>query len=231
MIDAIYRDDLFYSYQYLCRRGARKFLRPGLERSDLEQVAALGLIKACRRYDQRSGTPFEAFAWLMVVGELMHHVRDYERPMRFPRRLRQMEKQRARAHEGLLGRLGREPTDGELAAEMGVTVGDIGELQRASTAATTSPLEEERDRDRSSAFAQAVGVSIDDRLALEQGLRSLPEVQRLILVGIYRLGLTQAEVAHSVSLSPRHVSRLHRKALDSMHAYWTRGASSRRAEA
>ncbi len=39
-------DGLIVGYQYLCRRGAKKFLRTGLERSDLEQVAAIGLIKA-----------------------------------------------------------------------------------------------------------------------------------------------------------------------------------------
>ncbi len=209
-------DHLFFDYRYLCGRGARKFLRDGLERSDLEQVAAIGLVKACRRYDGGTGTPFEAFAWLMVVGELMHFVRDYERLIRFPRSLRRVEKLRARAHETLIGRLGREPSDSELAVEMGVSPCVLDELDRATFATVPSLLEESKD-------LGAVRISwndgsIEDRLALEQALSALPAIERRILVGIYRLGLTQAEVARSVALSPRHVSRLHRKALDAMRA-------------
>ena len=69
-------DGLVASFHHLCKRGAHKFWRSGLERNDLEQVAAIGLIKAARRYDPTMPTPFEAYAWLMIVGELMHHVRD-----------------------------------------------------------------------------------------------------------------------------------------------------------
>jgi len=40
------RNSLVAQYAYLCKRGARKFCRPGLDRAHLEQVAAIGLIKA-----------------------------------------------------------------------------------------------------------------------------------------------------------------------------------------
>ena len=54
-------------------------MRRGLDRADLEQVAAIGLIKAVDRYDCAQAAPFEAYAWLLVLGELMHYVRDSER--------------------------------------------------------------------------------------------------------------------------------------------------------
>ncbi|HEY0799067.1 MAG TPA: sigma factor, partial [Candidatus Baltobacteraceae bacterium] len=106
---ALAREQTITSYQYLCRRGARKFLRPGLERCDLEQVAAIGLIKAYDRYDVSLHTPFEAYAWLSIVSELMHHVRDAEGIVRLPRRLRGLERRYARAHEQLAMRLKRTP--------------------------------------------------------------------------------------------------------------------------
>ncbi len=71
-------ESLVTAFRHLCRRGARKFWRVGLEHCDLEQVAAIGLIKAARRYDPRQGTPFEAYAWLFVVGELMIDVDDFK---------------------------------------------------------------------------------------------------------------------------------------------------------
>jgi len=53
-------------------------MRPGLDKADLHQIAAIGLIKACDRYNPGVATPFEAFAWLFIIGELMHFVRDGE---------------------------------------------------------------------------------------------------------------------------------------------------------
>ncbi len=47
----IARERLVAEYWYLCRRAARRFMRRGLDRADLEQVGAIGLIKAVDRYD------------------------------------------------------------------------------------------------------------------------------------------------------------------------------------
>jgi general secretion pathway protein G len=76
------RERIILTYRYLCERGARKFLRPGLERGDLEQVAAIGLIKAYDRYDDSLSTPFEAYAWITITGELMNYLRSHTRTAR-----------------------------------------------------------------------------------------------------------------------------------------------------
>lgn len=73
------RERLVAKYWYLCRRAARRFSRCGFERADLEQVGAIGLIKAVDRYRSPHGAPFEAFASLLVRGELMHYVRNGNR--------------------------------------------------------------------------------------------------------------------------------------------------------
>lgn len=66
------RDALVAAHYGMCRRGARKFRRAGTDLADLEQVAVLGLLKAIRYFRTELQTPFEAYAWIMVVGELMH---------------------------------------------------------------------------------------------------------------------------------------------------------------
>ena len=90
------RERLVAQYWYLCRRAARRFMRRGLDRADLEQTGAIGLIKAVDRFDPEQRAPFEAYAWLLVVGELMHYVRDSERVLRAPR-------ERARRRAPLVG--------------------------------------------------------------------------------------------------------------------------------
>ena len=84
------RERLVAEYRYLCRRAARRFMRRGLDRADLEQVGAIGLLKAVDRYDPAHRAPFEAYAWLLIAGELMHYVRDCERVLRAPRGVREL---------------------------------------------------------------------------------------------------------------------------------------------
>ena len=79
------RNEVVGAYQFLCRRAAQRFRHLVSDARDVEQVASIGLIKACERYDRAYETPFEAYAWLTICGEIMHHLRDTEQFMRQPR--------------------------------------------------------------------------------------------------------------------------------------------------
>jgi len=213
--DCAARDRLVERYAYLCRRGAQKFLRRGLERRDLEQIAAIGLLKACDRYDPAIETPFEAYAWLLIVGELMHHVRSCERLVRLPRALYEQERAYRRALDRLTTRLHREPIASELAADLGLSVARVRELACAASGGEVlsfdalPPSTVERAR-------EGGGLATEDRLVLEHALADLPPLQRSVILALYGLGLTQSELAARFALHPRRVSRLHRRALDAM---------------
>ncbi|MDQ2858134.1 MAG: sigma-70 family RNA polymerase sigma factor [Candidatus Eremiobacteraeota bacterium] len=209
-------DELVAKHHYLCRRGARKFWRCGLERCDLEQVAALGLIKAARRYDAASGTPFEAYAWILIVGELMHHVRDHERPVRLPRRLQSLERAFDRTYDVLSSHLGREPSDVELAHALRVSSSTVVELRRARNAALPAELEELA----GAACDEPDTLSLEDRLVVTDAFAALDQVARRIIVGRYLLGLTQLQLGRHLGLSPKRVSRLHHAALADMQRAW-----------
>jgi RNA polymerase sigma factor (sigma-70 family) len=201
---AVARDGTIAAYQYLCRRGARKFLRAGLERCDLEQVAAIGLIKAYDRYDNSLQTPFEAYAWMMIVGELMHHVRDHEQVVRVLRWLRRLQRCSADARERLTTTLERDPTDAELAAELGIPIALAAQLRNGY-----SDLRYEQAQQRET-------VSVEDRILMSRAINTLSALQRKIVLAIYGLGMTQVELARHIGYSPRHLSRLHRRALQTV---------------
>jgi RNA polymerase sigma-B factor len=203
---AVARDRTIAKYHYLCRRGARKFLRSGLERCDLEQVAAIGLIKAYDRYDTSLKTPFEAYAWITIVGELMHHVRDHERVVRVPRWLRSLERRSARAYERLTARLERDPSDAEVASELGIPAGLVSQLHRGSTDLRYEQV----------LAHQRETVCAEDRILVSRAIGALDALQRKIILGVYGLGMTQAELARQIGFSTRHVSRLHRRALQTV---------------
>lgn len=157
------RERLVAKYWYLCRRAARRFSRCGFERADLEQVGAIGLMKAVDRYRSPRGAPFEAFASLLVRGELMHYVRSGSRL-------------RARVS----------PLDVATESECRVGPDDIQELV--------------------------------DRLTVEAMLRRLPALERCIVIGIHFECRTVVEVAARLGYSRRHVTRLHRSALQRLRA-------------
>lgn len=205
-------DGLVASFHHLCKRGAHKFWRSGLERNDLEQVAAIGLIKAARRYDPTMPTPFEAYAWLMIVGELMHHVRDSERAIRIPRRLLSLERASTRAHDALHATLGREPDDAELAEALGVLVPAVAEMRYARSIAMPLRI----DDSGAERIALRAPLDLEDRILVNDAFAALTQTERYVIVGIYLLGLTQLEIGRRLALPAKRVSRLHRAALGRM---------------
>jgi RNA polymerase sigma-B factor len=215
------RERLVAEYWYLCRRAARRFMRRGLDRADLEQTGAIGLIKAVDRFDPRQRAPFEAYAWLLVVGELMHYVRDSERVLRAPRGVREAERRWSAAERQLWSALGREPRESDVAQRVGATAVEVREIRayRASNRVLSFdvlPLSDHR----------TVGRAIDemlDRMTVEEILAQLPPLERRIVHAVHLEGLPIVEVARQLGYSRRHVTRLHRGALDRLKRACRRG--------
>ncbi len=205
------RDALVRDYRYLCTRGARKFLRPTLERADLEQVAAVGLIKAARRFDPAMQTPFEAYAWIAIIGELMHHVRDNEYAIRLPRRLATIDRHVAGATNALAARFGRQPNDDEIASALSLSASHVRQARHARAAIRPVCFDATPAIDR-----QRHEHAVEDRFFIEHAFASLEDIERRIVSGVYFLGFTQAQLASALRLSPKRVSRIHRSALARM---------------
>lgn len=212
------RDRLFARYHYLCPRAARKFCRRGADRGDLEQIAAIGLLKACDRYDGRLKTPFEAFAWLFVVGELMHHVRDHERLVRAPRRLRDLDRRFQEAHDAMTAQAHREPSMYEVAQRLQLTLREVEELALYRAQAVPESLDALRPHE-----LQPCSYTLEereDRMIAQIALARLTTAERAIILALYAKGYSQVEISERLGYSRRHISRLHRAALRKMQPLW-----------
>jgi RNA polymerase sigma-B factor len=208
---AEHRELVISEHRYLCARAARKFVRPGLDRADLEQTATLGLIKAVDRYDAGQETPFEGYAWLLVLGELMHHVRDGERLLRAPRRVREMERRWVGAERELWVLLGREPSENDVACYVNATPDerrDVREYRASGTLVSMEKLHGKWCRESEEAIDVLVG-----RVTLDAALDLLPNLDRDILRAVYFEGESLGELADRLHYSRRHLTRLHRRAL------------------
>ena len=211
------RERIINQHRYLCARGARKFMRKGIDPRDLEQVAAIGLIKATDRFDPTVGTPFEAYAWILVLGELMHYIRDSERMLRAPRCMRELDRRYVAAEWELWTQLNREPKPGEIARYLGINEEDVLEMIRYRSDGTPLSVDVLRPFEHLS-----LSYTIDnqlERVAIEAGLARLTATEREILREIYEKDVPINEIADKLGYSRRHITRLHRSALDKMRAH------------
>ena len=106
---------LVEGYLPLCYAIARRFMGRGMELDDLNQVAAIALMKAIERYEPQRGLKFVTYATPTITGEIRNYLRDKGSLVRFSRdgrnQLYKLEKVRSRLSQELM----REPTLRELA--------------------------------------------------------------------------------------------------------------------
>ncbi len=208
------REAAIENHRYLCTRAARKFVRESSERCDLEQVAAIGLIKAVDRFDESQGTPFEAFAWVFILGELMHYVRDCERALRIPRRMRDLERRWSAAERELVGTLGRHASAQEVARALDVGIEEHQEVLRVRESCGIASVEQLQLRDEGS-MSYTIDAQVD-RWMLESAMELLTPLERQILTAIYDHDVPIVTLAATLGYSRRHVTRIHRAALDKL---------------
>ncbi|MQM24416.1 RNA polymerase sigma factor SigF [Glycomyces albidus] len=217
------RERLVTGYLPLAEHIAQRFSGKGIAKDDLVQVASVGLIHAVDRFDPEQGTDFLSYAVPTVMGEVRRHFRDTSWPMRVPRRLQELRIALNRAGGELSQRLGRPPTDAELAEHLDITLEEVQEGNEARQAYRAVSLDEvpfgEEDGPR---LADTVGEEdaaiglVDDHESLVPLIQELPEREQKILALRYYGDMTQTQIAEEVGISQMHVSRLLHRTLDEL---------------
>ncbi|MFF8286559.1 SigB/SigF/SigG family RNA polymerase sigma factor [Streptomyces albus] len=209
----------------MAHRLARKFRNRGESLEDLEQVAALALVKSVERYDPARGNAFETFAIPTIYGELKRHFRDNMWEIHVPRRVQDLRNRvRASMRELELTSSGRAPTVPELAAHAGLSEEDtltgMEALQCFNSLSLDAPVSAEAGGGGDGAGDGAICLMdtlssdemgydhVVDREAVRSCLCRLPErEQRLLYLRFFR-ELTQSQIARRLGVSQMHVSRL-----------------------
>jgi RNA polymerase sigma-B factor len=188
---------------------------------DLEQVAALGLVKAIDRYDPAFGVPLRTYAIPTMFGEVRRYLRDHAWALRVPRPLQERVLEVTKAVERLSASEGQAPTPDQVAEEIGCTLEEALEALQAGSAYTAVSLDAPAGAldDGERTLADTVGYD-DDRLAHTEdvvALGSLRDVlddrDRQVLYLRFVEDLTQTEIARRMGVSQMQISRLIRKAI------------------
>lgn len=219
------RRELVERHLPLVRSLARRYAGRGESVEDLEQVGAIGLIKAIDRYDLERDVALTTYATPNVVGEIKRYFRDKAWAVRVPRGLQELHARLAKTIDRLTAGLGRSPSIAEIARDLDSSPEQVLEALETGSAYSAISLSADsgmsgEDQDPMEAIGREdQGYErTEDRAALEPALGSLPPREREILRLRFEEGLTQTQIAERFDISQMHVSRLIRKSLERMRA-------------
>jgi len=213
------REQLIQRHLPLVRSLARRYAGRGESLEDIEQVGAIGLIKAIDRFELERDVSLATYATPNVVGEIKRHFRDKGWAVRVPRALQELNASMSGAIERLTVKLSRSPTVAEIAADLETTPEQVLEALEVGSAYSTVSLssgpsgEEELDPLETIGAEDEEFERSEQRAALAPALERLPAREREILRMRFEEGLPQTQIAQRVGLSQMHVSRLIRKSL------------------
>ena len=211
---------LVEGYLPLCKAVARRFRGQGVETEDLEQVAAIALMKAIERFEPERGFKFTTFAMPTIAGEVRNHIRDKGSAVRVARDTRTRLFRLRKVADQLTQQLQREPSLKEIADAMQVTPDELLSLLDARDATDTLSMEAAMSSDEDAQrLEEKLGVNDEGFEQVEQQqwmhwiFQQVTPQERLLLEKRYIERLGQRDTAKAMGVSQMQVSRMERRVL------------------
>ncbi len=222
------RDRLILTYAPLVKYVAGRLgsgLPAHVDEGDLVSYGLLGLIGAIERFDPTRDIKFETYAIARIKGAIIDELRALDW---VPRSVRARARDIERAIAELESKLGRAPSDEEIAAKVGLTPEELEEslteISRSSIAALDElwtmsgdggdqvslldTIEDTEGPNPQDALAQT-----ELREALGEAIARLPEREKLVVTLYYYEELTLREIGEVLGVTESRVSQLHTKAI------------------
>jgi RNA polymerase sigma factor for flagellar operon FliA len=192
---------------------------------DLVNTGVLGLIEALAKFDPTRNVQLQSYARYRIQGAILDSLREQDWS---PRLLRQKERQLEMTRQKLKLKLGRAPSQAELATGLGISDHQLQVLLRDLQGLEVTSLQEP---------TYLEGHSLDEKMAdtaeespfvlcqraemnglLEQAMSKLPLRKRQVLDLYYFKGLTMKETGGRMGVCESRVSQIHSSAVASLKA-------------
>ena len=196
---------------------ARRYFGRGVEPDDLYQLGCVGFLKAIEGFDTDYGTQFSTYAVPKISGEIRRFLRD-DGTVKVSRGVKEQAAKIRQARLLLEQRLGREPKLSELAAETGISPEEIAFAETATGPADSIQRESGEDGFTLELVLGDYGAEerLVEHVALRAAIEKLPERERQVIALRYYHGMTQQSCARVLHVSQVQVSRLERRAVDTL---------------
>lgn len=221
-IDAKTKDEIIIEYAPLIKFIAQKIasrLPPNIELDDLISCGVIGLMDAIDKFDPTRDNKFKTYAEFRIRGAILDELRAQDW---VPRSIREKAKLVERAYTKLEAKLGRPATDEEMCEELEVTKEEFYDLLNKSKSVSLLNIDDSttfnkgdkkliagltEENKSTNPFAVVSNKHIRDKI--KEGIKALPEKQRLVLSLYYYEDLNLKEIGQVLSVTESRVSQLH----------------------
>ena len=192
-------------------------LPDGVDIDDLTSSGIFGLIDAVEAFDLTRDVKFETYCAPRIRGAMLDELRSMDW---VPRLVRTKAKRLSEATKTLDEKLGRQPTDQELADFLQISVEELKKLTASATAVNVVSLNKKWSETDSSKEVSELDILEDmkgedptERLQKIDTMRlvtkGLKRNERLILLLYYYQDMTMKEIGATLDLSESRVSQIH----------------------
>jgi len=220
------KDKIVVEYAPLVRFIAQKIasrLPSNIELDDLISCGVIGLMDAIDKFDPSRDNKFKTYAEFRIRGSILDELRSQDW---VPRSVREKTKQLERAYTKLERDMGRPATDDEMCAELECSLEEFHEMLNKSKSVSLLNIDDSMtfsrgdkrlmmgllEHRRSSNPFSAVNYKRAQNI-IRDGIKSLPEKQRLVLSLYYFEDLNLKEIGQVLDVTESRVSQLHTQAI------------------
>jgi RNA polymerase sigma factor for flagellar operon FliA len=223
------RDQLLLEHlstvRYLARR-IHERLPQHVELDDLISAGVVGLIDAASKFDHTKKVQFKSYAQFRIRGAILDSLRTLDWS---PRELRRKGRAVEEAIRSVTQKLGRVPSEQEIAREMELSLGDYQQLLGELKGLEIGSLHMERTEDSGDEELAYIPGSPDEdplfrclqgemKQRLTDAIEELPEKERMVLTLYYYEELTMKEIGLTLGVVESRVSQIHSSAVVRLRA-------------